>query len=42
MSEEEKIARGNKISNSKKGKIAITDGIKTKYIDEKDWLIYED
>ena len=42
MSEEEKIARGNKISNSKKGKIVITDGINNKYIDEKDWLIYED
>lgn len=42
MSEEEKIARGNKISNSKKGKIVITDGIKNKYIDEKDWFIYKD
>lgn len=40
--EEQKNQRGQNISKGKKGKIVITDGIKNKYIDEKDWLLYED
>lgn len=39
--DEQKNQRGQNISKGKKGKIVITDGIKTKYIDEKDWLMYE-
>ena len=41
LSPEQKVLRGKAISEGKKGKIAITDGLKTYFIDKKDWELYD-
>ena len=42
LSEEDKKLRGQHISNSKKGTICITDGLKNYYIRPEEWELYKD